>query len=276
MSLDRCRAVITGAGGGLGRAFALNLARRGARIVVSDIDGQAAERTAAEVRDAGGEAAAVACDVRVFADVEGLAHLAEARFGGVDLLVNNAGVAVSGKIGTVSPADWKWVLDINVLGVAHGLEAFMPRFQAQGSGYVVNVASAAGLISTSNLGPYNTSKAAVVAMSETLAAETRGTNIHVTVLCPTFFQTNIMNSGRGTTDAASQRVVKKLMERSKLQADDVARIALEHVERNELFCVPMADGRMMWRIKRAMPALMPAILSEGGGLGMLQKLMPKR
>lgn len=273
MSLDRCRAVVTGAGGGLGRAFCVELAQRGARIVVSDVDRAGAEQTAAEVRALGGEAVVAVCDVRDFAQVEALGTLADETWGGADLVINNAGVAVSGELGTVSPDDWKWVLDINVLGVAHGVEVFMPRFRKQGSGYVLNVASAAGLVSTANLGPYNASKAAVVALSETLAAETRGTNIHVTVLCPTFFQTNIMTSGRGSTDEGMQKMVAALMKRAALQANDVARIGLEHVERNQLFCVPMSDGRLMWRVKRAIPSLMPRILSPGGGMSVLGKLV---
>ncbi len=273
MSLDRCRAVVTGAGSGLGRAFCLQLAARGARILVGDVDRAGAEETARMVRERGGEAVVELCDVRDPAQVEQLADVAQRTFGGVDLLVNNAGVAVGGPIGEVRPEDWKWVMDINVLGVAYGLETFVPRFKKQGSGYVINVASAAGLISTANLGPYNASKAAVVAISETLASELRGSGIHVTVLCPTFFKTNIFKSARNSSsDGAMNTMVEKLMEKAPLQADDVARIALEHVERGELYCVPMADGRLLWRIKRMRPDIMSWVLSPGGGMGMLKKL----
>lgn len=271
MSLDRCRAVVTGGGSGLGRAFCLALAARGAKVVVADIDRKTAERTAEDVRLRGGEAVAAVCDVRQFAEVDAVARLAEKHFGGTDLIVNNAGVAVAGEIGTVKSEDWKWVLDINVLGVAHGLEAFVPRLRMQGHGYVINVASAAGLISSAGMGPYNASKAAVVAMSETLAAELRGTRIHSTVLCPTFFVTGIFDAARGPADTSLSGVGRKLAERSKLQADDVARIALEHVERNELYCVPMDDGRLLWRIKRALPDAMPRVLSAGGAIKLLSK-----
>lgn len=272
MSLDRCRAVVTGAGSGLGRAFCLALASRGARIVLGDVDLAGAEETARRVRERGGEAVVARCDVREYAEVEALADLAQRTFGGTDLLINNAGVAVGGPVGEIKPEDWKWCIDIDLLGVAYGLEAFVPRFRKQGSGYVINVASAAGLISSANLAPYNAAKAAVVAISETLAAELRGTGVNVTVLCPTFFQTNIFKSARNTSESGMNKLVEKLMAASPLQADDVARVALEHVERGELFCVPMADGRLLWRIKRLRPALMPWVLSPGGGMSLLQKL----
>lgn len=273
MGLDRARSVVTGAGSGLGRAFAIELAKRGGRVVVSDIDLASVEETAGLVRDHGGEAVTARCDVRDFEQVEALARLAESTFGGVDLVVNNAGVAVGGELGKVSPIDWKWVVDINVLGVAYGVEAFVPRLRAKGSGYVINVASAAGLISSAGLGPYNATKAAVVALSETLAAELRGSGVNVTVLCPTFFPTNIFNSSRGPTDDKLRKVMESLMARSPYDANDIARIALEHVERGELFCVPMADGRLLWRIKRALPSQMPAILAPGGGMKWLNKVM---
>lgn len=266
MGLEGVRAVVTGGGGGLGRAFCLALARRKAKVVVSDVDLVAAERTAGEVRAAGGEAIAASCDVRRFEDVEAVAKLAEKAFGGTDLIVNNAGVAVGGEIGTVSPDDWRWVVDINLLGVAHGLEAFVPRLRTQGRGYVINVASAAGLISGARLGPYNATKAAVVAMSETLAAELLGTKIHVTVLCPTFFQTNIMKSSRGPQEDKSKEMMEKLMRSSKLQADDVAERALAAVEANQLYCVPMDDGRALWRLKRLAPGALPHVLGPKGAL----------
>lgn len=272
MSLDRCRAVVTGAGSGLGRAFCLQLAKRGARIVLGDVDVAGAEETARLVRAAGGEAVVQRCDVRAYADVEELAEVAQRTYGGADLVINNAGVAVGGPIGEVKPEDWKWVMDINVLGVAHGLEAFVPRLKKQGSGYIINVASAAGLISSANLAPYNASKAAVVAISETLAAELRGSGVNVTVLCPTFFKTNIFKSARNSSDSGINSLVEKLMERAPIQADDVARIALEHVEKNTLFCVPMADGRLLWRVKRMRPAAMPWVLSPGGGMALLKRI----
>jgi len=273
--LTNPRSVVTGAGSGLGRAFSIELAKRGARIVVSDIDLAAAEETVALVREHGAEAVAARCDVRDFGQVEALARLCESRFGGVDLIVNNAGVAVGGELGKVSPIDWKWIVDINLLGVAYGIEAFVPRLRANRGGYVINVASAAGLISSAGLGPYNATKAAVVSLSETLAAELRGSGVNVTVLCPTFFPTNIFANARGAKDSKTVAFGEALMKRSPYDANDIARIALEHVERGELFCVPMADGRLLWRLKRALPSQMPALLAPGGGMKWINKVLKR-
>lgn len=246
------RVVVTGAGGGLGRAFCLELAARRARIVAADIDEAAAESTAAAVRAAGGEARVTVCDVAKLADVERLGALADEAFGGADLLINNAGVAVAGPMEEVALADWEWIMGINLWGVVYGCRTFIPRFKQQRSGAILNVASAAGLLNMPEMGPYNVTKAGVVALSETLCAELVPHNISVTVLCPTFFQTNIVKSGRNTHPNQAQ-FAEKLMARAKLQADGVARHALAAVDAGELFALPHRDGAWLWRLKRLAP-----------------------
>ena len=253
MSLpDRPRAVVTGAGGGLGRAFSLELARRRGRVIAADIDLAAAELTAAAVRDAGGEARAVACDVAQLAQVEHLVDEAKSAFGGADLVINNAGVAVAGPLAEIPMSDWDWIIGINLMGVVHGCRAFIPHFKAQGGGAILNVASAAGLLCTPMMAPYNVTKAGVVALSETLCAELKGAGISVTVLCPTFFQTNIMQATR-TQNPGQVHVAEKLMARAKLQAPEVARHALASVDVGELFSLPHSDGSWLWRLKRLAP-----------------------
>lgn len=248
MSLvDSPRAVVTGAGSGLGRAFCLELRTRGARLVCADIDEAAAQKTAAEV---GGTA--VRCDVAKIEEVEALAAAAERALGGVDLVINNAGVAVAGNVGEVALDDWRWIMGVNLWGVIYGCHVFAPRLRAQGRGHILNVASAAGLLSPPGMAPYNVTKAAVVALSETLGAELKSSGVGVTVLCPTFFQTNIGKSAR-SVDGKQRALVEKLMARSKIQAADVARLALDAAARNELYALPHADGRWMWRLKRWAP-----------------------
>lgn len=248
------RAVVTGGAGGLGRAFCLALAKRGAKVLVSDRDLAGAEETAQQVIAHGGTAFAAQCDVSKLAEVEALATLAHERFGGTDLLINNAGVAVSGPMGEIPIKDWEWIMGINLWGVIYGCHAFVPRFKAQGGGHILNVASAAGLLSAAEMAPYNVTKAGVVALSETLAAELQPFHIGVTALCPTFFQTNIMaNSRSDALTPGLDKLVAERMSTSRIQAEDVARIALNACDKNQLYAVPMQDGKWLWRIKRLAP-----------------------
>ncbi len=260
------RAVVTGGAGGLGRAFCLALAKRNAKVLVADRDLAGAEDTVKQIAALGGEGFAVQCDVSKQVEVEQLAVIAEQRFGGTDLLVNNAGVAVSGPMGEIPMKDWEWIVGINQWGVIYGCHAFTPRFKAQGHGHILNVASAAGLLSAPEMAPYNVTKAAVVALSETLFGELSSFGIGVTVLCPTFFQTNIMTSSRSEKlTPGLDKVVAQRMSASKIQADDVARIALAACDRNQLFVVPMPDGKWLWRIKRLAPetyfAMTPRVMT---------------
>ena len=244
------RAVVTGGGSGLGRALCHELLGRGARVLVSDRSLQAAEATAAGHADA----LAYRCDVTVPAEVFALAAEADRAFGGTDLLVNNAGVAVSGRVGNVALDDWKWLFEINVFGVVNGLNAFLPALRKAGKGHVLNVASAAGLTCLPMMGPYNASKAAVVALSETLHGELQGEGVGVTVLCPTFFRTALADTGNARGPEWFQKIVLKLMSRDRLGAEHVARFALDAVEARKLYALPHKDGRMFWRIKRLAPA----------------------
>lgn len=268
MALERARSVITGAGSGLGRAFALELAAGKGVLLLSDIDAKGLEETARLARERGAtDVVTTSCDVRRAGDVEALAKLADERFGGVDVVVNNAGVGVAGPVGDVPLEDWQWVVDVNLWGVIHGCHVFVPRLKRQRSGYLINIASAAGLISTPEMAPYNVTKAAVVALSETLAAELRGTGVNVTVVCPTFFETKIMDSGRFTGAPDADRLARAMMKRSRVQADGVAKAALRSAKKGELYCVPMADGRAMWRMKRLAPERMPAVMGLGKKAG---------
>jgi NAD(P)-dependent dehydrogenase (short-subunit alcohol dehydrogenase family) len=252
------RSVITGAGGGFGRALALELAGRGGHLVLSDVDLAAVEQTAELARARGArDVKALRCDVQKLADVEALAAACD---GPVDLLVNNAGVGGGGLIGELSLADWRWTIEVDLFGVIHGCHVFVPLLRKQGFGRVLNVASAAGLLCAPRMAAYNVAKAGVIALSETLRAELVGTDIGVTVLCPTFFRTNIVSSGH-YTDAETRAMADHMMKRAR-PVDEVVQAALSAVERNELYCVPMADGRWYWRLKRAFPSLFGFLLAQ--------------
>jgi NAD(P)-dependent dehydrogenase (short-subunit alcohol dehydrogenase family) len=247
------RAVITGAGSGLGRALALDLAGRGASVVISDIDASSAEDTAKLVRGQGVRAEVIPCDVANRDAVFGLVEETERRLGGIDFIANNAGVAVGGPFEEISIEDWRWAADINLWGVVYGCQAAVPKMKAQGHGYILNVASAAGLLAPPAMSAYNVTKAGVVALSEGLYAEYKSIGIRVAVLCPTFFKTNIIGSGRGATTDKDDAQIIRWMERSKVQAPDVAKAAVDAVRDNKLYVQPMRDGRIAWRLKRTHP-----------------------
>jgi NAD(P)-dependent dehydrogenase (short-subunit alcohol dehydrogenase family) len=191
--LDGAVAVITGAGSGIGRATALALAARGARIAVSDVDAARAEETAAEIIAGGGDAIAVRVDVALQADVEALRDRCIERFGRVDVVVNNVGVLAMGPPETLPIDAWQRVLDLNVLGVARSNLVFLPSLLARGRGHVVNTASASGLLAYGfDRLPYVASKHAVVGITEALALYLGPHGIGVTCVCPSGVATNIV------------------------------------------------------------------------------------
>ena len=193
-------AVVTGAGSGIGRALAEAFAAEGSAVVLADIDASAAEAVAEGIRSNGGQAEAVAVDVSDAASVQALAENAVARFGHVDVLCNNAGVSTFNLIQDQTLDDWRWVLDVNLWGVIHGVHAFLPILRAQGTpAHIVNTASIAGLLSgVAFIGPYSATKVAVVSISETLQQELAiaGLPIGVSVLCPSSVDTRVMESER--------------------------------------------------------------------------------
>jgi NAD(P)-dependent dehydrogenase (short-subunit alcohol dehydrogenase family) len=253
MNLERARAVITGAGSGLGRALCLELARHRARVVVSDRDVPSAEETAHLVEQAGGKALVQACDVTQVEEVEALAETAFSQLDGVDLLSNNAGVGCHGDVGELPLSEWKRVLDVNLWGVIYGCHVFAPRLRKQGSGHILNIASAAGLLSVAHLAPYNVSKAGVVSLSETLSLELKPAGVGVTVACPTFFRSNIAAASTPYIDPKRKQVGNHLVDQARVGPDTVARKLLRAVERGALYALPIADGRWAWRFKRLSP-----------------------
>jgi len=255
-------AVVTGAGSGIGRAFALELARRGGRVICSDINLEGASETAALINDAGGKAWALFCDVRQLASVQALAEFAERELGqAADLVINNAGIGAGGKpIGDISMDDWHATLDVNLWGVIHGCHVFTPRLRELGYGGIINVGSTASFAAAPSMAAYNVSKAAVLALTETLAAELAGSGVRVSALCPTFVKTNIVRDGR--IDAGSSRLASRLMEWTGVSADGVVRKTLDALDRGQLYVLPQLDARIVWATKR----LAPASYSFGSGL----------
>jgi NAD(P)-dependent dehydrogenase (short-subunit alcohol dehydrogenase family) len=248
-------AVITGAGSGIGAAFAVELAKRGGRVVCSDIDDNAAQATADAIGIDGGKALALRCDVSQANDVALLAKEAQDWFGGPPtLVINNAGVGAGGHpVGEVSLDDWNWVLGINLWGPIHGCHVFAPILREAGYGGIINVASAAAFGAAPGMAAYNVSKAGVLSLSETLAAEMSGTGVNVTVLCPTFVKTNIVEAGR-ITDKSTQ-MAGRLMRWTGFSPERVVRTCLDTLDRGGLYCMPQPDARIGWGIKRFTPTV---------------------
>jgi NAD(P)-dependent dehydrogenase (short-subunit alcohol dehydrogenase family) len=257
-------AVVTGGGSGIGRALVLALARAGARVVVADVDEADAAETVRQAAAAGGETWAVRTDVSDRRQVEALAAHVYARHGATDLLFNNAGVVVHGGLETATWEDWQWVIGVNLWGVVHGLLAFLPRMIAgRRGGHVVNTASMAGLVASQGLGVYNTTKYAVVGLSETLAKDLRPHGIGVTVVCPMGVATRIREAHRqrpaalanppGAAAAGEVRLIGRT-----LDADDVAARTLAAVAAGELYVMTHEEAleplrRRFQRLEAAVP-----------------------
>jgi NAD(P)-dependent dehydrogenase (short-subunit alcohol dehydrogenase family) len=193
-------AVVTGGASGIGLALARGFARERMRVVVADVERAALDEAAAGLADAFGadNVLGVPTDVRDDDAVDALAAAAFERFGTVHVLCNNAGVGVGGLTWTVPADRWRWAVDVNLLGVAHGIRAFVPRMIEQGEGHVVNTASAAGILTGPAMAPYFATKHAVVALSESLHfdLELTGASVGVSVLCPEWVRTNIADTER--------------------------------------------------------------------------------
>lgn len=250
-------AVVTGAGSGIGEAFAVELGRRGGSVVCSDIDETAAQQTVDTITEQGARAVAIRCDVSRFDDVCALAEQSQSWFGAPPtLVINNAGVGAGGAdIGDAPLDDWVWTLGINLWGPIHGCHVFTPILREAGSSHaprgIINVASAAAFGAAPGMAAYNVSKAGVLSLSETLAAELSGTEVKVTVLCPTFVKTNIVESGR--ISAESSELAAKFMRWTGFSPAKVARICLDAHDRGELYCMPQLDAKIGWNVKRLAP-----------------------
>ena len=219
-------AFITGAASGIGLALTKRFTAAGANVMMADIN---ADTLIAAQATVSGKTATVVCDVADPASVQSAAATTTTAFGGANIIVNNAGVSTAGKPGNVPLEDWRWVMDVNLMGVVHGVETFLPILRKQGQGgYFINTASMAGHLAAEGMGPYNASKFAVVGYSETLAQELARENIGVSILCPAWVKTGIADAYKNrpsgiedlNSDAAQHMAVEAVA--SGIDADVVA------------------------------------------------------
>lgn len=245
------RIFITGGASGLGRALAERYARAGWRVCIGDLDETRCAETMAGLHGARASHA-LRCDVTREEDLQAAAEWLRAHWGGVDVVVNNAGVAQVGNFVDTPITDWQWIIDINLLGVVRGCRVFVPMLRAQGRGHLVNVASMAGLIHPPRGSAYNATKAAVVALSETLQLEVGDDGIDVSVVCPGYFRTNLAASAR-TSDSASANMVSKLVGRARHTAEEIAELAYRGIERRDFHILTHRDASRVWFMKRFLP-----------------------
>jgi NAD(P)-dependent dehydrogenase (short-subunit alcohol dehydrogenase family) len=257
--------VVTGAGSGIGRATARLFGRLGARVHVADIDGAAAETVAAEL----GDGVAHTIDCSDPAAVEALADRVFAEGRGVDVLHNNAGIGHAGDVEQTTMEDWQRVIGVNLLGVAFGVQAFVPRMLEQGRpATVVNTASAAGLFALPQMAPYCASKFGVVGLTEALSAELRGRGVRVCAICPGVIDTPIVRNSilRGEPETRRESIVDFYGRRG-TSPEEVAEAVLDAVRGGKLIrTVPRAEVGVPWTLRRISPRLAGALISRLAGV----------
>ncbi len=255
--------LVTGAGSGIGQATALACAHRGARLAICDLDENGLHGTAERIRSLGREVLAERVDV---ADRDAMRHFAEAvhaQVEAVDLLINNAGVAIGGGFLHTDLSDWDWIVSINLMGVVYGCHYFVPKMVARGrGGHVANVASAAGYVASADLAAYATTKFAVVGLSEALRDELRPHGIGVTAICPGIINTPITRSARmrgpDATEQAREQLIA-LYQRRNYTPERVADAILSAVRRNRALAPISPEAWVMYFAKRLMPGAIAAL-----------------
>ena len=242
-------AFVTGGASGIGLALGRAFAQAGMKVMLADIEATPLQAAVKGLQEFATDVRGTVCDVADPASVEQAAKASFDAFGNVHVVCNNAGVAAGGGIDNISLDNWRWVLDVNLMGVLHGIRAFLPHIRGHGEGgHIVNTASMAGMIAGLGFSPYAASKFAVVAMSEGLAAQLRPHGIGVSVLCPSFVRTRIGDSGRNRLErygaaqpldpnSASAALVAELGRRIEagLEPADVAARVLAAIRNDELY-----------------------------------------
>lgn len=256
-------AVVTGAGKGIGRATALLMAERGARVAGCDVDEAALEQTLSECSSRGARTLGARVDVSDGAAVAEFADRVERELGETYCLVNNAGVGVSGGFFATEDQDWEWLLRVNLWGAIHGVRAFAPRLKARGAGRIVNVASASGFCNLPALAAYGTTKYAVVGLSEALRAELLPFGVKVSVVCPGFVRTSILESARirGAVDERSERrALQDFYDRRGLAPEMVAKAIAGAAESGKALVPVSAEAWLLYMTKRLAPSALPWLL----------------
>ena len=252
------RILITGGATGLGQAIALKWAEKWVNkdkdisICIADINQERGDKTVDMLCAQGANAFYVHCDITSDNDVKTLAQIIETHWGGVDYVFNNAGVATGGSLLDETIDQWQWVFNINVLGMVRVSRALLPLMRKQGSGYFINVASQAGLTPIPYMGSYNSVKAAVVSFSETMKLELAPDNINVSVVCPSFFKTNLDESMR-SNNPASHKMINKFFAKADMTKEEVAESIYQQVGQGKFLILTHKLGKRAFLLKKLLP-----------------------
>ena len=261
-------ALVTGAGSGIGRATALELARRGASVLCADVDLETAEKTAAACEEAGApSAAAYQVDVADRTAVDALAARVRAEHGGIDILVNNAGVGMSARFTDMGPDDWTWIRGVNLDGVVHGCAAFGPLLLERGRGHVVNVSSGLGYTPTATEPAYVTTKAAVLALSQCLRADWRNQGVGVSAICPGVINTPIIDRTRFLGEQASPEVRQRTTKvfRRGHKPEQVAKAIVAAIDKDKAVAPVGVESWAGWYLSRFGPMRLRQRIAQGVG-----------
>ena len=245
------RVLVTGGASGLGAALADACAARGDDVLIGDIADPGGVETLAGARSS---TTAMKLDVRSDEDWASALAWVEEHWGGLDVLVNNAGVAGGGRIDRSGMDEWQWITEINLFGVVRGTRTFVPMFKRQRSGQIVNVASLAGLVHPAGLGSYNAVKAGVVAFTETCAHELAEYGVRCSVVCPSYFRTNLIEHMQAThpggADTAIGHVIGGLVANAPLGPEEIAAAVIEGMERGDELILPDPAARAAYELKQ--------------------------
>jgi len=252
--VDGTVVVVTGGASGIGRSCALEFARRGASVVIADINEERIHETVEALTEGGSRARGVRCDVTSDADVTRLRDESLAAMGRVDILMNNAGVALLGPPESVPIDDWRWILEVNILGIVRGAAAFIPHMLERGSGHIINTASIAGLHAYSwDAIPYITSKFGAYGLSEGLFAYLTPHGVGVSVLCPGLVNTNLAENARflGAEDRDSWFYMPERLLSNPISADSVGPMVADAVEADQFLILTHPEDGIYLAERRA-------------------------